>query len=169
MSTPEMYYVMDIHSHNTMPAFFSSIDNADEKANRVYGVVGGFGGVPEMKLRAATGGKFVSIALPDVFEENGDGQEYISAQALYDEWRAALTLTKTRKKYMEDEGRYYVIDRYRQMITSEYIREDPSRFKNFDTYDEAYSYKTKAFFDDSDYDIFYRTEDDKFLRIVKCL
>lgn len=92
MSTPEMYYVMDIHSHNTMPAFFSSIDNADEKANRVYGVVGGFGGVPEMKLRAATGGKFVSIALSDVFEENGDGQEYISAQALYDEWRCCSNI-----------------------------------------------------------------------------
>lgn len=70
---------------------------------------------------------------------------------------------------MEDEGRYYVIDRYRQMITSEYIRENLSWFSNFNTYDEAYSYMTKTFFDDSDYGIFYRTEDDKFLRIFKCL
>lgn len=91
MSTPQMYYVMDIHSHNIMPAFFSRVDDRDEKANRVYGVMGSFNEEPEMKFRAATGGKYVVISPSDVFEEEEDGEEYVVAQALYDEWRCNVT------------------------------------------------------------------------------
>ena len=31
---------MDIHSHNTMGAFWSGTDNADEKETRLFGVLG---------------------------------------------------------------------------------------------------------------------------------
>lgn len=91
--TSEMYYVMDIHSHNTMPAFFSPIDDRDEVANRVYGVMGSFGKEElQMKFRAATGGKFVTISPSDIFEEEEDGEEYVVARELYDEWRCNATI-----------------------------------------------------------------------------
>jgi hypothetical protein len=32
--------VLDIHSHNTMSAFFSGVDDADEKGTQFYGVIG---------------------------------------------------------------------------------------------------------------------------------
>ena len=35
-----MIHVMDIHSHNTMPAEFSSVDDEDEKPTRLYAVMG---------------------------------------------------------------------------------------------------------------------------------
>ncbi len=98
VSTFEIYHVMDIHSHNTMPAFFSSRDNADEKANRVYGVMGNLDAdEPQMKFRAGTGGRFVPLAVSDVFSERTEsGAEYDEwfsgrdvcsvADELYDEW-----------------------------------------------------------------------------------
>ncbi len=61
--------VMEIHSHNTMPAFFSSIDNKDEKATRLYAVVGELDNFfPDIKVRCSVGGKFVDINPHDVFE-----------------------------------------------------------------------------------------------------
>jgi hypothetical protein len=38
-----LIHVMDIHSHNVMAAKFSSIDDEDEKATRLYGVIGAGG------------------------------------------------------------------------------------------------------------------------------
>jgi len=61
--------VMDIHSHNTMGAFFSSTDDKDEKRDQVYGVIGKLNqDVPEMKFRYACGGKHVDIAMEEIFE-----------------------------------------------------------------------------------------------------
>jgi PRTRC genetic system protein A len=34
------YVPIEIHSHNTMPAFFSAMDNRDENGLRIYGVLG---------------------------------------------------------------------------------------------------------------------------------
>lgn len=60
--------VMEIHSHNTMSAFFSGDDNADEKATGLYAVVGRFDKVfPDILVRISVGGKFVEIPLEDVF------------------------------------------------------------------------------------------------------
>ena len=68
-------------------------------------------------------------------------------------------------------GKYYVIDRHRQIITLNYVKEhlNDGWFKCFDTYEEACEYESKTFFDDCDHGIFYRTENDKFLRISRCL
>ena len=60
---------MEIHSHNTMPCFFSTTDDSDEKATRLYTVVGKMNKVfPEIKTRISCGGKFVEINPEEVFE-----------------------------------------------------------------------------------------------------
>lgn len=62
-------HYMDIHSHNTMGAFFSAVDDADEKATRLYGVIGRLNEHnPEIKVRISNGGKFLNIDPTQVFE-----------------------------------------------------------------------------------------------------
>ena len=62
--------VLDIHSHNTMNAFFSATDNADEKEARIYGVIGKLNqDWPDMKFRAGDGkGGWIELDPFDVFE-----------------------------------------------------------------------------------------------------
>lgn len=61
--------VMEIHSHNTMPARFSPTDNKDEKATRIYTVVGRLDKVfPDITTRISVGGTFVEIDPTTVFE-----------------------------------------------------------------------------------------------------
>ena len=63
-------HYMDIHSHNTMKAFFSSTDDKDEKATRVYAVIGNvLDYFPEIKVRISGGGTFHEIEPGVVFEE----------------------------------------------------------------------------------------------------
>lgn len=62
-------HYMDIHSHNTMKAFFSAVDDHDEKATRLYTVVGRLDQpVPEIRTRISNGGKFMDIDPSHVFE-----------------------------------------------------------------------------------------------------
>ena len=62
-------HVMDIHSHNTMPAFFSSIDDVDELVSRLYMVIGRLDeAVPQIKLRASCGGKFIPLEVEKIFD-----------------------------------------------------------------------------------------------------
>lgn len=64
-----MIHVMDIHSHNTMPAKFSPVDDEDEKPTRLYAVMGRLDKVlPEITVRASCGGKFIPIEPADVFD-----------------------------------------------------------------------------------------------------
>ncbi len=61
--------VMEIHSHNNMKAFFSSDDDKDERATRLYAVVGRFDKLfPDIKVRMSVGGRFVELSPADVFE-----------------------------------------------------------------------------------------------------
>ena len=61
-------HYMDIHSHNTMNAFFSPVDDHDEKATRLYTVVGRLdGSMPEVRTRISNGGKFLEIDPSEVF------------------------------------------------------------------------------------------------------
>jgi len=54
--------VMDIHSHNSMPAFFSTIDDADEQEDRLYGVIGHVHHrIPQMEFRMGCAGRFVAL------------------------------------------------------------------------------------------------------------
>lgn len=55
-------HVADIHSHNSMPAYFSGIDDKDELATRAYVVVGGLNQTaPAIAARISVGGRFVII------------------------------------------------------------------------------------------------------------
>ena len=62
-------HFMDIHSHNSMRAFFSPTDDKDEKATRLYTVIGRLDSYfPEIKTRISNGGKFLEIDPSEVFE-----------------------------------------------------------------------------------------------------
>jgi hypothetical protein len=62
-------HVMDIHSHNSMPAKFSSVDNEDEKATRLYAVIGKLDRfLPDISVRISNGGKYLPISPETVFE-----------------------------------------------------------------------------------------------------
>ncbi len=62
--------IADIHSHNSMGAFFSGTDNRDEKEARVYGVMGRLDQPwPEIKFRAGDGtGGWMDMSPFQVFE-----------------------------------------------------------------------------------------------------
>jgi len=62
-------HYMDIHSHNTMKAYFSPTDDCDEKATRLYTVMGELDKYfPTIVTRIANGGKFHEIDPMEVFE-----------------------------------------------------------------------------------------------------
>ena len=61
--------VMEIHSHNTMVAKFSPTDDRDERATRLYTVVGRMDKLfPDITTRISVGGKYVEIDPTTVFE-----------------------------------------------------------------------------------------------------
>ena len=60
--------VADIHSHNTMAAFFSGTDDQDEKETRLFGVIGKIDDpMPTIKFRANAGNSSTDMPLEDVF------------------------------------------------------------------------------------------------------
>lgn len=62
--------VLQLHSHNTMEAYFSSVDNRDEKRFLLYGVIGQLDQVePNMKIRAGLNGHFYNLPIDYVFDE----------------------------------------------------------------------------------------------------
>lgn len=86
-------HVADIHSHNSMPAFFSQIDDRDELATRVYIVVGRLDKpVPDIRARISNGGRFLPI-------DTGLVMETIPPDITADfpsEWIAAVNVNATR-------------------------------------------------------------------------
>jgi len=58
--------VLDIHSHNTMGAFFSGTDDADERGCRIFGVIGEIDSADGSMLKLRAGRK--NVALKAVFE-----------------------------------------------------------------------------------------------------
>lgn len=71
--TDKMIHVADIHSHGSMGAFFSGVDDADEKTQgvRIFGVIGNImTGKPSMKWRIGRGdGTFIeNVNVTDVVE-----------------------------------------------------------------------------------------------------
>ena len=68
----EKVLVMDVHSHGQMNAFFSSVDDHDEKGTRLFLVLGKIGGrMPAWKLRAGIAGHYRELAFSDVFDMEG--------------------------------------------------------------------------------------------------
>jgi hypothetical protein len=65
--------VMDIHSHNNMKAYFSPTDDRDERATRIYAVVGSLENlIPDIYIRISAGGDYTDINIFDVFENPFD-------------------------------------------------------------------------------------------------
>lgn len=72
----------EIHSHHTMPAFFSATDDASEKATGLYGVVGRVDRDPPQALfRYACGGVFRHLPAEALFEPDEDLGEIVQAPA----------------------------------------------------------------------------------------
>ena len=64
----------DLHSHNDMPANFSMTDDRDERANRVYMVMGRLDRYfPELSVRVCNGGHFCAIPPEQVLEPVSEG------------------------------------------------------------------------------------------------
>lgn len=77
----------DIHSHNSMDAFFSGKDDQDERGTGLYFVVGKLHRFfPDLKARISCGGSFVPIDPATVIE----GLE----QTFPEEWRRCVTAKK---------------------------------------------------------------------------
>jgi len=69
MDAERYIHVADIHSHNSMPAYFSKTDNRDELATRVYIVAGMLHlSLPGVAARICVGGRFVRIDARKVLE-----------------------------------------------------------------------------------------------------
>ncbi|MBQ7152544.1 MAG: hypothetical protein IJR83_01230 [Clostridia bacterium] len=71
---PEDRYLLyaDVHSHNSMPAKFSSIDDSDEKATRLYVVIGNLDRFyPSVTARVSCGGSYIEIDPNLVMESAG--------------------------------------------------------------------------------------------------
>lgn len=100
-------HFMDIHSHNSMRAFFSHVDDADEKATRLYTVIGRLNKFfPEIRTRISNGGKFHEIDPGEVFE-------YI-ARPYPDDWTEKITFREphadTKTKDEECDGKFQCFD-----------------------------------------------------------
>lgn len=77
----------DIHSHNSMEAFFSSVDDMDERGTGLYLVMGELNRFfPDIKARISCGGSFVDISPALVIE--GLESEYSQ------EWEGNVTRQK---------------------------------------------------------------------------
>lgn len=85
----ERDYVLcaEIHSHNTMSAQFSSIDDEDEKNDRFYGVIGHLDHLkPAITMSYVCGGKRQHIGVHHLFTE-APAEEQLFPQ----EWRKRIT------------------------------------------------------------------------------
>lgn len=60
--------LVEVHSHNSMGAFFSAADDAEETGFRIYGVLGRVNGEkPEIALRVGLYGHFLPVNVESVF------------------------------------------------------------------------------------------------------
>ena len=64
-----MHLFMTVHSHNTMPAYFSSTDDKDEAITGIYGVIGTIDKTPTMRFRIGMEGTFTEVNAVELFEE----------------------------------------------------------------------------------------------------
>ncbi len=65
--------VLELHSHNSMTAGFSPIDNNDEQGLKIFGVVGCLDKTPIVHLRLGVYGYFEVLSWKDVFDGELNG------------------------------------------------------------------------------------------------
>lgn len=59
--------LLDLHSHGSMPAFWSATDNADEVGFRIYAVIGRLNDAPEIRLRLGICVYLLSLPVTTLF------------------------------------------------------------------------------------------------------
>jgi PRTRC genetic system protein A len=64
--------ILDLHSHGSMPAFWSTTDDRDEQGFRVYGVMGRLDTAPEIRLRLGVHGYWFPLAVRLLFDGPGE-------------------------------------------------------------------------------------------------
>lgn len=70
---PHQVKVLELHSHGSLGAGFSSTDDADEMADRFYGVMGRFDrDIPELELSLRLGGERLPVRLSQLFAMESD-------------------------------------------------------------------------------------------------
>jgi hypothetical protein len=93
--TDDKVLVFEIHSHGNMPAFFSGTDNADEKDDRFFGVIGKVKDIyPEMKLRLSVGGRRTDISAEDIFDID---ESTCHEESFPQEWIKRIQKQKVKK------------------------------------------------------------------------
>ena len=87
LSGERYLHYIDIHSHNTMEAMFSSIDDEDEQATRIYIVMGRLDKFfPDMTVRMSCGGAYLELDPGCVLESFG--------AVFPQEWRTKVKLIR---------------------------------------------------------------------------
>lgn len=102
--------VCEIHSHNSMNAFFSGVDEADERkrGDRFFGVIGKLDTAsPEIKMSFIVGGqKRIYIPVSSLFEEEQFPQEWLQRVSYIDHIKnQELSSSKDSKE--EDRKKYF--------------------------------------------------------------
>ena len=100
--------IMEIHSHNVMPAVFSTTDDADEKnGNLIYGVIGGFSAKETnctLNFRIFSKGQFKSVHMDSLFEKRTENTDIDAVKQTFFEhysvWKNLIELApiKNNKK-----------------------------------------------------------------------
>lgn len=100
---PNMLLVFEVHSHNTMGAFFSGIDDRDEKSDRFYGVIGKLNNYyPEMLIRLSVGGKRMSVDVDEIFDL-ADDQTF--AEVFPAEWMSKVSKQRFKARTYRSGGK----------------------------------------------------------------
>jgi PRTRC genetic system protein A len=71
--------VVDLHSHNSMGAFFSETDDADEQGLRFYAVIGRIAtDTPEIRVRVGVYGRHLDVPADMLFDDLGPFADRLS-------------------------------------------------------------------------------------------
>jgi PRTRC genetic system protein A len=87
--------VFEIHSHGNMGASFSCVDDADEKSDRFYGVIGNITNFfPDIVLRLVVGGREYEVEVEDLFDTD---DELYHTENFPSDWIDKIKQRKSRK------------------------------------------------------------------------
>jgi PRTRC genetic system protein A len=126
--------VAEVHSHNSMSAFFSSIDNNDEKRTMIFGVVGKLNQpVFEYRFRMSLAGEYEELSIYDIFEAPAAGASF--PEEWLENCQAAKSVTRTSTYMTRQDGSRYVYDDDLQ----EFVYIDSAGKKDKDADDEVVS------------------------------
>lgn len=132
----DMLLVMDIHSHDTMSAFFSGTDNRDEKETRLFGVIGRvLSPTMDMKFRYGVANKFVDLDIKDIFAES---VKFYRDVEFPSEWLDKLS-ADYNSSYSFDKKSYYFKEKEKNLS-----EKDNVEIKNAETHQEKNTLDSKS-------------------------